>query len=547
MSLKQSPFQHAPRRVRIFFPLRLPIVRDRCPKIIIAIGIPTHYPLAVWWKGDDDLEFFTLRCRREDQMRQWEATINRLIREAAQRRASERPSTGMSRIVTANSTNPSQARLQAMSHYSSSSSAPVSTYSQSSHGSQSSTIRSRPSYTNQNSYYNDSEEQTSYSSSSTYNSGPQGYPPHDGFDFEPDEDDLEDYPPTSTYPVPSSGRGTPMGSRRTPNSLSMPPERESSTGYERPRAQTEGTDGAVMAQWRSNGLPPLPSASIQSPNGSIRPITPRMHPNMSASSFASDASFGNTAPKSSSRPPLRSQFSSTRLKSGYESPNGMNGPSTSDHRGTRSRAETPTLNGNLSAPPMNRSRSASQPSAYVPQPKPLPPPMPNGPVQPWSSREHRPLNGVPTNVPSGKRGSGSSQSTGESSDYSPNSSSPITPFGSSESSLGGVAIRNSRSHTFEGAINGVGYDHQLGPPVKVKVHFHEDIFVIQVHRATEYGELVQQVGRKIRLCGPRRDDGPLRVKYRDEDGDMVSLGSTEDVQMAFEQYRPGGQVTLFVT
>ncbi|KIM45448.1 hypothetical protein M413DRAFT_46858, partial [Hebeloma cylindrosporum] len=219
-----------------------------------TIGIPTHYPLAVWWKGDDDLEFFTLRCRREDQMRQWEATINRLIKEAAQRRASERPSTGMSRIIAANSTNPSpQVRLQAISHYSSSSSAPVSTYSQSSQGSQPSTIRSRPSYTSQSShsstYYNDSEDQTSYSSSSTYGSGPQGYPPHDGFDFEPDEDDLEDYPPPSTYPV--SGRGTPMGSRRTPNSLSMPPERESSTGYERPRAQTEGTDGPVMAQWRS--------------------------------------------------------------------------------------------------------------------------------------------------------------------------------------------------------------------------------------------------------------------------------------------------------
>jgi cell division control protein 24 len=85
------------------------------------------------------------------------------------------------------------------------------------------------------------------------------------------------------------------------------------------------------------------------------------------------------------------------------------------------------------------------------------------------------------------------------------------------------------------------------PPVKVKVHFHEDIFVIQVPRSTEYGDLVEKVGRKIRLCGPRRDDGPLRVKYRDEDGDMISLGSTEDVQMAFEQYRPGGQVTLFVT
>ena len=82
--------------------------------------------------------------------------------------------------------------------------------------------------------------------------------------------------------------------------------------------------------------------------------------------------------------------------------------------------------------------------------------------------------------------------------------------------------------------------------VKVKVHFHEDIFVIQVPRMTEYEELVERVGKKIRLCGPRRDDGPLRVKYKDEDGDLVSLGSTEDVQMAFEAFRPGSQVTLYV-
>jgi len=133
-----------------------------------------------------------------------------------------------------------------------------------------------------------------------------------------------------------------------------------------------------------------------------------------------------------------------------------------------------------------------------------------------------------------KRGSGSSQSTAESSDYSPNSSSPLTPYGSSESSLGGGTMQ-------------AYIDAGLSPPVKVKVHFHEDIFVIQVPRSTAYGDLVEKVGRKIRLCGPRRDDGPLRVKYRDEDGDMVSLGSTEDVQMAFEAYQPGSPVTLFVT
>ena len=147
------------------------------------------------------------------------------------------------------------------------------------------------------------------------------------------------------------------------------------------------------------------------------------------------------------------------------------------------------------------------------------------PTTPWLDRSS-----TATSTIESKRGSGSSQS---SSDFS-GQGSPITPYGSSESSL----LRNSRLQSF---------DRLNGSSVKVKVHFHEDIFIIQVPRATEYSDLVEKVGRKIRLCGPRRDDGPLRVRYRDEDGDLVSLGSTEDVQMAFELLRPGGQVTLYVT
>lgn len=362
--------------------------------------------------------------------------------------------------------------------------------------------------------YGADEQVASPNTGSYYGNGPQGYPPHNGFEFEPDEDDYEDYPPASNSSnYASSGRGTPLGIRRSNNALSMQPERDSVANYERPRAQTEGTDGPVMAQWRHGHPPPVPLNTTLLPN-TTRPLTPRMHSNTSAASYQSDASFVNVPPKSANRPPLRSQFSSTRLKSS----------DSSDYRSARS--ATPTLGPGLpqQPPPMNRSRSASQPSAYVP--KSVPPPLPV-----MSTRSQWSRNNVPTN----KRGSGSSQSTGEeSSDYSPNSSSPITPFGSRESSLGGVGMRSSRQA------------YENGPPVKVKVHFNEDIFVIQVARTTEYDDLVEKVGRKIRLCGPRRDDGPLRVKYKDEDGDMVSLGSTEDVQMAFEQYRPGGQVILFV-
>ena len=49
-----------------------------------------QYALAVWWRGDDDLEFFTLRCRNEEQLKMWEAQLNRLIQETANRRVSDR-------------------------------------------------------------------------------------------------------------------------------------------------------------------------------------------------------------------------------------------------------------------------------------------------------------------------------------------------------------------------------------------------------------------------------------------------------------------------
>ncbi|KAF8867737.1 Dbl homology domain-containing protein [Gymnopilus junonius] len=111
-----------------------------------TLGIPPHFPLAVWWKGDDDLEFFTLRCKREDQMRLWESTINRLIKEAAQRRNG--------------------------------------------------TIHERPIACRRGHYSYDYDDSSSYTTaSSSHGNGPKGTHRMMALDFEPDEDDLEDYPP----------------------------------------------------------------------------------------------------------------------------------------------------------------------------------------------------------------------------------------------------------------------------------------------------------------------------------------------------------------
>ncbi|KAF8639563.1 hypothetical protein AX17_001465 [Amanita inopinata Kibby_2008] len=475
------------------------------PKSTSPTGIPTCYPLQVWWKGDDDLEFFTLRCRREDQMRQWESQINRLIKELAQRRAIER--TGLSRVAMPNGTG------QSLNRVGSSSQVHSMQYQQS--YPQMSLANGRHTRSTYSAPASGEENVTSPVPVGLYmngNSGPHGYPPYETFEFDVDDEELDDYPTASSYA--SSGRGTPLGGRRSIT------DRDSSAGYDRCREDSN-----------SRLRTPIPLGSAPS----VRPMTPRL--NSIPSSHGSDASFGNPPPRSSR--PLRGQFSSTRLRSAYND----NG----EYYNGDAQAAFPTLG----VPPNSRSRSASQPTAYVPKTQAPPLPTPSVQAQ-WNRDRSNTRVSTGNSLKSNKRGSGSSQSTtGDSSDYSPNSSSPVTPYGSSESSLAGVGIRTSRSQTFESITNGhIHATYHVLPgavPVKVKIYFHEDVFVIEVPRAMEYEALVEKVGRKIRLCGPRRDDGPLRVKYQDEDGDMVSLGSTEDVQMAFEQFRPGGQVTLFVT
>lgn len=347
--------------------------------------------------------------------------------------------------------------------------------------------------------------------------GPSGYPQ----DVEPAyEDEYDDYQPTSQY-ASSSGRGTPIGSRR---GQSMLQERELNGGYDRPRARTEDQNGTTLRAWRKNGQPmppppPPPVGALPNPLLHGRPPGPsRM------TSDASDMSFGPGV-NTRVQPVLRSKFSSNRLNSSYDNEN--------------DRAASP-LTRVPSRPPM-RSRSASQPSVYNPPTASQPPPLPKSN---WTEISN---GSVASSVPSSKRESGSSESTGESSDYSPHSVSPITPYGSSDSSLPGSTLRTSRSQVQLQKSSSVVSQPNFPSMVKVKVHFLQDIFVVPIPRTADYGELIEKVGKKIRLCGSRRDDGPLKIKYLDEEGDMVSLGSTEDVQMAFESIQSGNQVTLYVS
>lgn len=72
--------------------------------------------------------------------------------------------------------------------------------------------------------------------------------------------------------------------------------------------------------------------------------------------------------------------------------------------------------------------------------------------------------------------------------------------------------------------------------MKVKLHYLQDTFLIIVPSDASYAVLLERVERKVRLCG-NQTPTPLRIKYKDEDDDFVTMHSDEDIQMALEPLR----------
>lgn len=450
--------------------------------------------MRVFWRGEDDTEYFTLRCRTEEQLKQWETAINRLIEMANVRRNSERlPAAQYLQRMKALKQEREQRALQLQQekqHERASSAhlqsppatAPIST------------LRYPLSYRAEP-WQNDG--QGTYQATT---SNPGSSFPHSAYSFTDElygETDHFEYGQEKSL----SGRGTPLGVRRPGDSMSMPPEqRDNGQSYERPRAKTEEASGQTLQSWRSQNASPLP---------------PGARPPVVSTRNNSDASLGSNGVPPIMRPGLRSKFSTTRLRDDEEQP-----LATTFSR-TGSQSSIAGTNG-------TRTRSSSNPSQYTGL-KPDPPPLPTGH---WNGSKAGDRN----------RGSGSSQSTGESSEYSPShAGSPITSFGSVDSAFGAGShsnggLRSTRSQVFAGGRQ----EH-----VYIKVRYGEDLFTLDLLRSIEYGDLLASVGHKVRRCGPRRTNAPLRIKYEDEDGDLVNLATTEDLQMAFDMAR-GATLTLYV-
>ncbi|KAF8332061.1 uncharacterized protein EI90DRAFT_2918931 [Cantharellus anzutake] len=432
-----------------------------------SVTIDGVHGLEVWWRGDDELEFFTLKCRTEEQMKMWEKELNTLINEAHRR--SHAADHARSPTFGSSSVHPSMVAAAS----------PI----------------------------------FAASPSSSQSLAPFGR-----------GKDPRQY--LGNTPIPLSAQGS--------QRLNQDDDASADEDFDVSDIRDGRTSAAYM---RRPGSTPAPShASSSSYGGHSRPATdgyPGHHYQRSGSSFRHHPPplpNQQSQQQQPVRPVLKSQFSSLRLGSEY-----------AEDEDPRPRAATTGHERSIPSPFNPRLRSISTPTAPQ-QTQHKRPQVPNNHIQAWSATASQ--SSLMSTSTDNKRGSGSSGVSDRSSGFSTNEhsgGSPITQYGSSSGSNISTAMLP-KSKLSEG--------HQLPPStplvpntagtanpnakVKIKVHYRTDIFVIAVPKTVNYQELLFSVTKKVRLCGGDRDDSPLRIKYEDEDNDMITLGSDEDIQMAFD-------------
>ncbi|OAD03286.1 hypothetical protein MUCCIDRAFT_171764 [Mucor lusitanicus CBS 277.49] len=83
--------------------------------------------------------------------------------------------------------------------------------------------------------------------------------------------------------------------------------------------------------------------------------------------------------------------------------------------------------------------------------------------------------------------------------------------------------------------------------VKIKLNYNDGIYVVMCSSEVLYYELMDKVERKIRLVANLLPNDVLRLRYQDEDGDLITINSDDDVQMAFESRGNLNTINLFVS
>lgn len=444
----------------------------------------TVHALQVFWRGDVEQESFTLRCRNEEQLKQWESHIKTLIQDNMTRKQSI--SQG---FVPASRRTPSNTQLA-------------------------STLGlAEPS-----DRYRQDADATSFVEDDEVDQGFERYE---------DEDEYDEA--TGEYIATSKSRV---------QSAHAPPIHKLSLGPQpnKPRAMTEGSSGPNMSQWRTPGS----NHAYRAPPIGTMPRSSTASTAMSSDYFPSSASTITSFGRDSSGSvfgrkkeidlPEEEQlgydpYSGSMRHSAMSrnmSTNGADYPRGSYQSQTMGRSQSSGVatytNGYAKHAPgqlTGDNRSISTPNIHVPNPA--------GARVLYEGADLHDNNYGAMPYPSHRQpGPGNRHSN------SSTSSMEFQPGHMRTGSRGTASIPSGS--------------------IKVKVSYQDDIFVIIASEQIEYRELIDKIERKVKLCGPRNEAIPLRVRYQDEDGDYITINSDEDVQMAFDWSRNYGTsvVSLFV-
>ncbi|CAZ83580.1 unnamed protein product [Tuber melanosporum] len=377
-----------------------------------------------------------------------------------------------------------------------------------------------------------------------------------------DEEDVDDShdtatligTPSSGFNMSRNGSSTSLRSRAATNeNLIQPPA---------PMGNLPGTYARPPPRYPQTSVPHQPPLTL---NTGVSPIS--QSPERNASYFSPVTETPLTSRTSSS-----SQFPFPRQTSTgyYEEPHRYGTPTMSRstsregaaiaasqaaqaqfaHHQASQRLQRPSLPGmapSASATAtlqQNRMRSASSPNIHhVPSQAQLAR-SPNGMIPPMPS--------VPSSYVAYSGGPAVINRSQNNSPTSPNLSMQGAPARN-----GSPAVQDGHHSKHNGNVaNGSSKSHSQ---VKLKVNFGNDKFVIIVPYNIPYVQLMDRIERKVKLCG----SGPeiasatnLKIRYRDEDGDYISMISNDDVLMAFDAPGEPGQndntgisgvVTLYVS
>lgn len=531
-------------------------------KMSSILGAPSgQHALQVWWRGDVDHESFALKCKNEEQLKQWQTAINKLIDEVNMRRqqaAAQHYSQQQQNMNMAGAGAMGRRITQTSSHFPQTplaEIAPVNPFTTAvlPHSALSRTQSQASSYR-----YDDDVESEGHSY----------------------------YEPTSGRVTPAAqGRMTSEGRERG-NSLASNGHMMSSSNDLKPRARTEDQDSVVMAQWRSHSpaVPPPMPRGLSYSSGADQ----HQHALRKASSSRQLRQAPNgVAPGVYNR--------AVRALDGgaVEYLDGSFDSASSDFRSAAGRPRGDSVASSMSRTTSDsgaahsRSRSASNPQQMYALPPHMQGPAPPMPKAAYELKNHSPTTavagaasasassagtGTGTGTGAGvgagtgasasagadvgvdKRFSSSSVATSESA-----TSAQSRPQSTAASSPVNVNLPPTHASQRPAYRPPFSHAHAAQPAtptsastpssaIKLNISFAEDRYVVVVLSSTPFSTLLEKVTKKIRLCSGKNLEHTLRMRYIDEDGDAVLISDDDDVQMAFDSARasPAGEVELVV-